>query len=92
MRDDPGIDWVRKVRHEISARFDHDPKKVVEYYMELQKQYEDRLIKKPEAEKEAEPIGVEHSQDSSGGRTTCTSWMSRRRGCTWRTSGGGWSA
>ena len=26
-------------------RFGHDPSKLVSYYMEMQKQYEDRLIK-----------------------------------------------
>jgi hypothetical protein len=44
-RNDPAIDEVREVRHRISARFGHDPEKLVAYYMELQKQYEDRLIR-----------------------------------------------
>ena len=43
-KSDPVIDEVREVRHRISARFDHDPAKLVAYYMELQKQYQDRLI------------------------------------------------
>ena len=41
---DPVIDEVREIRHRISARFDHDPARLVAYYMELQKQYQDRLI------------------------------------------------
>lgn len=41
---DPVIDEVRKVRHQISERFGHDPSKLVAYYMEMQKQYEDRLM------------------------------------------------
>ena len=41
---DPVIDEVREVRHRISERFDHDPTRLVAYYMELQKQYQDRLI------------------------------------------------
>jgi hypothetical protein len=41
---DPVIDEIREVRHRISARFDHDPQRLVAYYMELQKQYQDRLI------------------------------------------------
>ena len=48
---DPVIDEVREVRHRISARFDHDPDRLVAYYMELQKQFEDRLIR---AEKTSE--------------------------------------
>jgi hypothetical protein len=42
---DPVIDEIREVRHRISARFNHDPAQLVTYYMELQKQYQDRLIK-----------------------------------------------
>ena len=49
-KSDPVIDEVREVRHRISARFDHDPARLVAYYMELQKQYQDRLIT---AEKDA---------------------------------------
>lgn len=45
---DPVIDEIREVRHRISARFDHDPSRLVAYYMELQKQYQDRLIHTPQ--------------------------------------------
>ena len=41
---DPVIDEIREVRHRISARFDHDPAQMVAFYMEVQKQYQDRLI------------------------------------------------
>ncbi|MEW5930785.1 MAG: hypothetical protein AB1941_25270 [Gemmatimonadota bacterium] len=41
---DPVIEEVREVRHRISARFDHDPARLVAYYMELQQQYQDRLL------------------------------------------------
>ena len=41
---DPVIDEIREVRHRISERFGHDPAKLVAYYMELQKQYKDRLL------------------------------------------------
>lgn len=50
-KSDPVIDEIREIRHRISARFDHDPARLVAHYMELQKQYEDRLIK---PEKDAE--------------------------------------
>jgi len=54
---DPVIDEIRKVRHEISARFGHDPKRLVEHYLELQQQYEERLDTTPRAggENSAEP-------------------------------------
>ena len=50
---DPVIDEIRDVRHRISARVAHDPARLVAYYMELQKQYQDRLI---ETEKTAQRI------------------------------------
>ena len=43
--DDPVIDEIREVRHQISARFGHGPTRLVAYYMDLQKQYRDRLVK-----------------------------------------------
>jgi hypothetical protein len=45
VEDDPTIKRIRDVRHKISAQFGHDPKKLVDHYIELQKQYEDRLEK-----------------------------------------------
>jgi len=33
---DPVIDEVREVRHQISARFDLDPRRLVAYYLEKQ--------------------------------------------------------
>lgn len=41
---DPAIDEIREVRHRISARFDHDPKRLIDYYMQLQEQHKDRLL------------------------------------------------
>ncbi len=41
---DPVIDEIREVRHQISARVDHDPSRLVAYYMKLQEQYRNQLI------------------------------------------------
>jgi hypothetical protein len=41
---DPVIDRIRATRHEISERFGHDTAKLVEHYIELQKQYQDQLV------------------------------------------------
>jgi hypothetical protein len=51
---DPVIAEIREVRHRISARFDHDPARLVTYYMELQKQYQDRLIETDESMERAD--------------------------------------
>lgn len=42
--EDPVIDRVRAARHRISARFGHDPAKLVAHYMELQEHYRERLV------------------------------------------------
>ena len=44
MREDPAIKKIRRIRHQISEEFDHDPEKLVKYYMEFQKKYQNRLI------------------------------------------------
>lgn len=44
---DPVIDEIRAIRHRISARFDHDPARLVAYYMELQKEFAGRFVKAP---------------------------------------------
>jgi hypothetical protein len=42
---DAVIDEIREVRRRISARFDHDPKKLVEHYIDLQERHGERLIR-----------------------------------------------
>lgn len=44
MHDDPTLDHVREVRHRISEQCAHDPKKLVEYYIQMQAKYTDRLL------------------------------------------------
>lgn len=44
IEEDPVIQEIREVRHRISERFDHDPSRLVAYYMDLQKKYQDRLV------------------------------------------------
>jgi len=48
---DPPIDEVREVRRQISERFDHDPARLVEYYIQLQEQYRARLLVPPDTSK-----------------------------------------
>ncbi|HKH49511.1 MAG TPA: hypothetical protein VKM72_33025 [Thermoanaerobaculia bacterium] len=70
MMSDPVIDEVREVRHRISARFDHDPSRLVAYYMELQKQFEGRLMgtEKPGTSgRQTRGRGREHGESGGGG-------------------------
>ena len=48
IRSDQPIDEIRELRRRISARFDHDPARLVAYYVKLQEQYRDRLIDTPQ--------------------------------------------
>jgi hypothetical protein len=65
---DAVIDEIRKVRHRISERFDHDPERLVAYYMELQQRDADRLIDTSKvAEKEA-PSGVSGDAEADTAR------------------------
>ena len=47
IKNDLTITQIREIRHQISERFNHDPKKIVEYYIEMQKKYKDRLLDEP---------------------------------------------
>src|SRR5438270_4917827 len=51
---DAVIDEVRAVRRKISARFNHDPARLVAYYEKLQEQFQSRLLT---AEQRAAPSG-----------------------------------
>lgn len=52
MKNDPVITEIREIRRLISARFDHDPKKIVEYYIKLQEKYRQRLVNLAEVKEE----------------------------------------
>lgn len=54
-KDDPTIERIRETRHRISEEHGHDPQKVVEYYLELQKKYKQRLLEDTE-EAQSEPV------------------------------------
>ena len=58
-KNDPPIDEIRKVRSRISKKFDHDPEKLIQYYIELQKKYEKKLHFYIEGETTAEKTGPE---------------------------------
>jgi glycyl-tRNA synthetase alpha subunit len=38
------IAGVRAARRRISERYGHDPKKLIEHYIEMQKQFQERLV------------------------------------------------
>jgi len=44
MNSEPTLTRIRKARQRISAKYGHNPEKLVEHYIELQKKYQDRLV------------------------------------------------
>jgi hypothetical protein len=54
MKDDPTIEAVRDARHRISELVDHDPRKLIEHYRQLQKRHQDRLVTRPRRKRETE--------------------------------------
>jgi hypothetical protein len=44
--DDPVVERIRKVRHQISGECGHDPRRLAEYYMKLQEQNRRRFYKR----------------------------------------------
>jgi len=41
---------IREIRHQISEEFGHDPYRMVAYYMELQKEHPEKLVRAPHSE------------------------------------------
>jgi len=44
MNNAPVLDRIREARHSISTQFDHDPKKLVAYYLQHQKNHQQKLF------------------------------------------------
>jgi len=57
MQEDEAIAQIREVRHRISAECDHDPRKLIAYYRELQLRHRERLLSTEEG-KEAVGDGL----------------------------------
>jgi hypothetical protein len=57
-KDDPTIERIREARHSISEAHGHDPQRLVEYYIELQKKYAHQLLDNQD-EDASEPLEVQ---------------------------------
>ncbi|MDM8566421.1 hypothetical protein QUF74_12330 [Candidatus Halobeggiatoa sp. HSG11] len=52
MNNEPTLTRIIKARQRISEKYGHNPYKLVEHYIEFQKQYQDRLIPKKSIDKQ----------------------------------------
>jgi len=64
MKDDPTITAIREARHKISASVNHDPRKLVAHYRELQERHRERLVSRHTAVTERQDEHVPHAQQS----------------------------
>lgn len=48
-KDDPTIDHIREVRHQISAEFGHDPQKLIAFHASLEKELAGRFVDEQQA-------------------------------------------
>ena len=44
MQKDPIIETIRKIRHEIEDKCQNDSQRFFDHYLEVQKEYSDRLV------------------------------------------------
>ena len=59
MKTDPTIKRIRDARHQISQECGHNPVKLIEYYMEFQNKFADRIInKKPPHKRHRKSLGL----------------------------------
>ena len=58
MEPDPAIDDIRETRHQISAEFGHDPRRLMAHYMEYQEQLKREGKYRFRGVPEAEPAGT----------------------------------
>ena len=60
MSPEPGLEPTRAIREKISREYGNDPRRLVEHYIEYQKQFADRLRWAPgsdeESKRDAEPV------------------------------------
>ena len=54
MKSDPGLQPTRDVRERISRDHGNDPRRLVEYYIEFQRRFSERLLSPPARERAAE--------------------------------------
>lgn len=55
MRRDEAIEAIRAVRHQISAEHEHDTRRLIRYYQEMEKDYADRMLREPPVSRPARP-------------------------------------
>ena len=67
-RSDPVIDEIREIRQRISARFGHDPARLVAYYIDLQQRHRDELIDVRRFHEPGQPICHKATSRAGGPR------------------------
>lgn len=58
LKSDPTIDEIRRTRNHLSEECEHNPKKMVERYIQIQQKYKSRLLE-TEKQKDEKDVLVE---------------------------------
>jgi hypothetical protein len=61
MKEDQAIAEIREVRRQISEECDHDPRRLITYYKELQLRHKERLLRPTILTTNAEPTDLRNS-------------------------------
>ena len=62
-KNDPALDAIRKVRHEISRGFDNDPARLIAHYIEMQRRIEQsKIIRGPEEDDKAPKLAADAAE------------------------------
>ena len=73
MSNEPILNEIRRVRHAISARIGHDPRRILAYYADLQRTNKDRLVNLSGAPNPAEePDTPKPSVSATGSQSSPT--------------------
>jgi hypothetical protein len=67
MQEDLASAEIREVRRRISEPCDHDPRKLIAYYKELQQPHEERLLRAEELidSRRSRYTGIQENQDGT---------------------------
>ena len=68
MQEDQAIAEIREVRRRISEECDHDPRKLITYYKELQLRHQDRLLPTDEGQEEVADGLLKHDRRNEVGK------------------------
>ncbi len=72
MKPDPGLQPTRDIREKISRELGNDPRRLVEYYMDYQRQFGDRLRPAPATDQACDEAAEQADATNGASRRRCS--------------------